>query len=74
MSTQRTMEQHKLGKEGPEISVIGYGAWEVGGGYHGANPPDEELIRAMRVAFDHGVSWVDTAEVYGAGRSEELGG
>src|SRR3712207_9100316 len=74
MSTRRTMEQRKLGKDGPEISVIGYGAWEAGGGYHSANPPDEEPIRAMRAAFDHGVSWVDTAEAYGAGRSEELVG
>ncbi len=74
MSTQRTMEQRKLGKDGPEISVIGYGAWEAGGGYHSTNPPDEELIEAMRAAFDHGVSWVDTAEAYGAGRSEELVG
>jgi hypothetical protein len=31
------------------------------------NPPDKELIRAMRAAFDHGVTWVDTAEAYGAG-------
>src|SRR3712207_5477076 len=74
MSTRRTMEQRKLGKDGPEISVIGYGAWEAGGGYHSANPPDEEPIRAMRAALDHGVSWVDTAEAYGAGRSEELVG
>ena len=74
MSTQRTMEQRKLGKDGPEISLIGYGAWEAGGGYHSTNPPDEELIEAMRAAFDHGVSWVDTAEAYGAGRSEELVG
>lgn len=74
MNSQGIMEQRKLGKDGPEISVIGYGAWEAGGGYHSANPPDEELIRAMRAAFDRGVSWADTAEAYGAGRSEELVG
>jgi aryl-alcohol dehydrogenase-like predicted oxidoreductase len=68
------MEQRKLGKDGPEISVIGYGAWEAGGGYYGANPPDEELIGTMHAAFARGVTWVDTAEAYGAGRSEELVG
>ena len=73
-SSQMTLQRRKLGKEGPEISIIGYGAWEAGGGYHSTNPPDQELIGAMRAAFDHGVSWVDTAEAYGAGRSEELVG
>ena len=74
MSPHRTMQRRKLGKDGPEISLIGYGAWEAGGGYHSTNPPDQELIGAIRAAFDHGVSWVDTAEAYGAGRSEELVG
>lgn len=59
---------------GPAISVIGYGAWEAGGGYHGRNPPDEDLIAAMRAGFENGIIWVDTAEAYGAGRSEELVG
>ena len=68
------MQRRKLGKDGPEISLIGYGAWEAGGGYHSTNPPDHELIEAMSAAFEHGVSWVDTAEAYGAGRSEELVG
>ena len=69
-----TMARRQLGTAGPTISVVGYGAWEAGGGYHGANPPDEQLIGAMRAAFDRGVTWVDTAEAYGAGRSEELVG
>src|SRR3712207_8500258 len=74
MSTHMTMQQRTLGQDGPAISVIGYGAWEAGGGYYGANPPDADLIRTMHAAFDHGVTWVDTAEAYGAGRSEELVG
>jgi aryl-alcohol dehydrogenase-like predicted oxidoreductase len=52
--------------------VIGYGGWEAGGGYYGDNPPDEQMIAAMRAGFDAGINWVDTAEAYGAGRSEEL--
>ena len=68
------MRTRKLGSHGPEISVIGYGAWEAGGMAWGANPPDEETVDAMRAAFDAGIDWVDTAEVYGGGRSEELVG
>src|SRR5919202_1265507 len=74
MGSQTTMEQRTLGKDGPAISVIGYGAWEAGGGYYGTNPPDQDLIETMHAAFARGVTWVDTAEAYGAGRSEELVG
>jgi aryl-alcohol dehydrogenase-like predicted oxidoreductase len=38
----------------------------------GPNPPDEQVIEAMTTAFDAGIDWIDTAEVYGGGRSEEL--
>jgi aryl-alcohol dehydrogenase-like predicted oxidoreductase len=64
----------KLGSGGPDISVVGYGSWEAGGMAWGDNPPDDEVLRAMRVAIDAGVNWIDTAEVYGGGRSEELVG
>jgi methylglyoxal reductase len=40
----------------------------------GPNPPDEQTIEAMTTAFDSGMNWIDTAEVYGGGRSEELVG
>jgi aryl-alcohol dehydrogenase-like predicted oxidoreductase len=40
----------------------------------GPNPPEEQTIRAMQVALDNGVNWIDTAEVYGDGKSEELVG
>jgi aryl-alcohol dehydrogenase-like predicted oxidoreductase len=68
------MKKRKLGLNGPEISVIGYGAWEAGGSLWGPNPPDDQVIGAMQTAMDTGVNWIDTAEVYGAGRSEELVG
>ena len=66
------MNTKQLGSKGPEISVIGFGAWEAGGKGWGPNPPDDQTIRAMHAAFDAGMTWVDTAEVYGGGRSEEL--
>jgi aryl-alcohol dehydrogenase-like predicted oxidoreductase len=38
----------------------------------GTNPPDDEIVNAYRAGFDEGIDWVDTAEVYGPHRSEEL--
>lgn len=67
------MQKHRLGSNGPEISVVGFGAWEAGGGIWG-DVPDEQTIEAMRAAIDAGITWIDTAEVYGSGRSEELVG
>jgi aryl-alcohol dehydrogenase-like predicted oxidoreductase len=68
------MEMRKLGSQGPEISVIGFGAWEAGGTTWGPNQSEDAVIRAMRSGFDAGITWIDTAEVYGSGRSEELVG
>jgi aryl-alcohol dehydrogenase-like predicted oxidoreductase len=68
------MKTKKLGSQGPDISVIGFGAWEAGGMGWGPNPPDEQTIRAIHTAIDEGMTWIDTAEVYGGGRSERLVG
>jgi methylglyoxal reductase len=66
------MRMSKLGSKGPDISVIGFGAWEAGGQAWGPNPPDEQTIAAVHAGLDAGMNWIDTAEVYGSGRSEEL--
>ena len=66
------MKMRALGSAGPEISVVGYGAWEAGGMAWGPNPPDDQTIEAMRAGIDTGINWIDTAEVYGGGRSESL--
>ena len=68
------MEMRQLGSRGPEISVIGFGAWEAGGMAWGENPPDDQTLAAMHAAITSGATWIDTAEVYGGGRSEELVG
>ncbi len=68
------MKTKRLGSNGPEISVVGYGAWEIGGDTWGPNPDLDELIHAMHAGFDEGITWVDTAEVYGSGTSEEIAG
>jgi methylglyoxal reductase len=66
------MDVQKLGRLGPAISVVGFGAWEAGGNMWGANESDDAVVAAIRAAMDAGMTWIDTAEVYGDGRSEEL--
>ncbi len=69
------MERRKLGNTGLELTVIGFGAWAIGGGNwrFGWGPQDDrEAVDAIRRALDLGVNWVDTAAVYGLGHSEEL--
>ena len=68
------MRRRRLGNEGPEISLIGFGAWEAGGTAWGANQSDASVIDAMRSGLDAGIDWIDTAEVYGDGVSERLVG
>jgi aryl-alcohol dehydrogenase-like predicted oxidoreductase len=67
------MEMRKLGRTGPEISVAGFGAWEAGGSGWGPRS-EEESLEAIAAALDAGMNWIDTAEVYGNGRSEEIVG
>jgi aryl-alcohol dehydrogenase-like predicted oxidoreductase len=69
------MRMRRLGSDGPQISVVGYGAWEAGGGREwGSAKPDERIVEAIRAGLDAGITWIDTAEVYGSGRSEDLVG
>ncbi len=66
------MEWRRLGSEGPTISIVGYGGWEAGATGWGAPPPDVQVLDSMRAGFDAGITWIDTAEIYGNGRSERL--
>jgi len=67
------MIRRTLGRTGLEISVLGYGAWGIGGSlWIGAD--DDESLRALRRAVDLGVDFIDTAAGYGAGHSERLVG
>ncbi|MFL5766436.1 MAG: aldo/keto reductase [Actinomycetota bacterium] len=68
------MERRRLGSNGPQVSVIGYGAWGAGGEMWGEDVPADRVRDAMRSAIDAGVNWIDTAEAYGDGRSEILAG
>jgi methylglyoxal reductase len=67
------MKYRSLGKSGIDASVVGFGAWAIGGWMWGGtkkNDPDG----AIRAAIDHGINLIDTAPMYGYGRSEELVG
>lgn len=68
------MQTRKLGREGPDISVIGYGAWEIGGAAYGPNPSDDDVVEVLHSAIGNRIDWIDTAEVYGKGESERLVG
>jgi aryl-alcohol dehydrogenase-like predicted oxidoreductase len=63
------MEYRKFGQTGVDISAIGFGCWEIGGGYGSIEEAD--FIKAVNRALDAGVNSFDTAEAYGFGASEK---
>ncbi|MEA1986105.1 MAG: aldo/keto reductase [Candidatus Marinimicrobia bacterium] len=65
------MKYTKLGKNGPEISTVGFGAWGISGRDWG-NTDDKKSKKAIHTALDEGLNFIDTADVYGFGHSEEL--
>ena len=64
------MEYRRLGKTGRDVSVIGFGAWAIGGDW--GTVDDAASLRALHAAADAGVTLFDTADVYGGGHSERL--
>ena len=71
------MNYRKLGKTGITVSEIGFGAWGIGGETQdGANSygktDDTESKRALEKAFERGITFYDTSNIYGYGHSEEL--
>ena len=64
------MEQRRLGKTGRNVSAIGFGAWAIGGSWGAVD--DAVSLAALHAAADAGVTLIDTADVYGDGRSERL--
>lgn len=64
------MQTRKFGKTGWSVSEIGFGAWAIGGSWGDVSDRDAEA--ALNAALDEGVTFLDTADVYGDGRSERL--
>jgi len=67
------MKYRTLGRTGIEVSEIGYGAWGIGG-VQWTGGDDEEAKRALNLAIDQGLNFIDTALAYGDGHSERLVG
>jgi len=66
------MEYRQLGRTGWQVSAISFGAWALGADW--GKVSDEESYAALNQAIDLGVNFIDTADVYGDGRSERLVG
>lgn len=64
------MKYRELGRTGWKVSEISFGAWAIGGSW--GQVEDDESKAALHAALDSGVNFIDTADVYGDGRSERL--
>jgi aryl-alcohol dehydrogenase-like predicted oxidoreductase len=64
------MEYRQLGRTDMRVSAISFGAWAIGADW--GTVTDEEALAALNTAIDMGVNFIDTADVYGDGRSERL--
>lgn len=66
------MKYHKLGKSDIEVSEICFGCWGIIGGYNWGDQDAKDSVEALRAGFDSGITFYDTAEMYGEGSSEAL--
>lgn len=64
------MRSREFGRTGRTVSDIGFGAWAIGASWGEVN--DDEALKALHAALDSGVTFIDTADVYGDGHSEQL--
>jgi aryl-alcohol dehydrogenase-like predicted oxidoreductase len=64
------MHYRELGRTGWKVSDVSFGAWAIGGSWGSVS--DEESLAALHQAVESGVNFIDTADVYGDGRSERL--
>jgi aryl-alcohol dehydrogenase-like predicted oxidoreductase len=66
------MEERTLGPTGRKVGVVGLGAWQLGADW--GEVAEEDALAVLDAAIDAGVNFIDTADVYGDGRSERLVG
>lgn len=66
------MKYKRLGKSGIQVSEIGFGAWTIGLDWWGKKIDDDEAKRMLKKAYDLGINFFETADMYGKGKSEKL--
>jgi len=64
------MEQRVLGRTGRPVSVVGLGTWQLGADW--GDVSEDDAMKVLRTAVESGVTFFDTADVYGDGRSERI--
>jgi len=64
------MQKRVLGRTGRPVSVVGLGAWQIGGSW--GSVPDQDARAVLDAAVECGITMIDTADVYGDGRSERF--
>ena len=64
------MNYRRLGRTDMDVSAVSFGAWAIGGSWGTVN--DDDSMAALHASIDAGVNFIDTADVYGDGRSERL--
>ncbi len=66
------MKYRTLGKSGIKVSEIGFGAWTLGLDWWGKKIEDDEAKRILKRAYDLGINYFETGDIYGRGKSEQL--
>jgi aryl-alcohol dehydrogenase-like predicted oxidoreductase len=66
------MKYRKLGKGGIKVSEIGFGAWVIGLDWWGKKIDDDQAIKMLKRAYDLGINFYETADMYGKGKSEKM--
>ena len=65
------MRRHSFGGDSVQVSDVGLGCWQIGGDQWG-DVSDDDALATLHAAVDAGTTFLDTADIYGAGRSEQL--
>ena len=76
-SPATSFQTRQLGNSDLRLTLLGYGAWAIGGGnweFAWGAQDDDQSVRTIERALDAGINWIDTAAIYGLGHSEEVVG